>query len=233
VNYTIVDIGIATSYDFFFEVAWPNYHNFAIAPSIVTAINASLALWHVRDWRFRERHPDGSRNELNSFTEGLLKECPELGWLRDIAESGKHLVLHRSPDSVKARAMSTQQHGAGLGMGPISSAPVGSLVTELVIDVGDTTHNLHGVMLPVLTYWLGKVLPYHVEACLASDSLPKRAESMLDWCRERLGAESVRRQRWALLQGADARHFIQRFAFYERSDAADFMRDFPEARPSP
>jgi hypothetical protein len=225
-RYTQVDIGIRTSYDFFFEVAWPNYHNFVTAPSIATAVNASMALWHMRDWRFRERQPDGSHPELTRYTNCALEKCPELGWLRDIAESGKHLVLHRSSASVKTRAMSAQQHGTGLGMGPISSAPIGSFVTELVIDVGGTTHNLHGVMLPVLTYWLGKVLPHDVEFSLAPDDLAERVESMIDWCRERLGDERTRKKKWTVLQGANAPHFIQRFAFLERDDAEAFKLRF-------
>jgi hypothetical protein len=49
---------------------------------------------------------------------------------------------------------------------------------------------------------------------------------MLDWCRERLGDERVRKWRWALLQGAKAPHYIQRLAFLEADDADAFRRHF-------
>ena len=52
------------------------------------------------------------------------------------------------------------------------------------------------------------------------------SESMLGWCRERLGDESVRKWRWALLQGANAPHYIQRLAFLEADDEAAFRCHF-------
>jgi hypothetical protein len=44
-NYTLVDIGIGSSYDFFFEVAWPNYREVGGNPSPISALNAAWPFW--------------------------------------------------------------------------------------------------------------------------------------------------------------------------------------------
>jgi hypothetical protein len=222
VDYTLVDIGIGTSYDFFFEVAWPNYYRFARERTRVTAINASWPLWHLREWYFWEQRPCGET--LKSFTQRVLTECPELGWLSDIADAGKHRVLHRP--AVKVRAVSARHLGGGIGTAAISSAPIGGFVSELVIDVGGTAHDLHGVIRAAVCYWLAKVLPYHVEFPLTPDDVAERGESMIDWCRERLGDERAEKKRWAVLQGANAPHFVQRLAFLELDDAKAFKLRF-------
>jgi len=109
---------------------------------------------------------------------------------------------------------------------PIGTTPVMASLTELLVDVGSATHDLSRVMDASFRYWLGKVLPHWVEFRLSSADLPDHSESMLDWCRERLGDERARKWRWALLQGANAPHYVQRFAFLQAIDAAAFKIRF-------
>jgi hypothetical protein len=105
---------------------------------------------------------------------------------------------------------------------------MGESKKEISIEVAGAAHDLRYAIGVVSLFWLGKVLPYHVKAPIAPDNL-ERSESMRDWCRARLGDERCPRLQWAELQSANAPDFIQLFAFYEGSDAADFRRDFPEA----
>jgi hypothetical protein len=88
----LVDIGISTSYDYFFEVARPNHEEFTRRPSPRTAVNAAWPYWHLHEWYFWEHKPAPN---LKQFEARVLRECSELGWLRDIAEAGKHYLLHR------------------------------------------------------------------------------------------------------------------------------------------
>jgi hypothetical protein len=226
-NYTLVDIGIGSSYDFFFEIAWPNYRDFGRNPSPITAVNASWPFWHLHEWYFWERHPTASDTDRRKFVnQVLMNDCPELGWLRDIAEAGKHFRLSRKSPPVRVRAISTREFGGPIGSAPIGSTPIAGSMMELLIDVGGATHDLPRVIGAVFEYWLGKILPHHVEFRLAQGELPERSESMLDWCRERLGDEMVRKWRWTLLQGANAPHYVQRLAFLEADDADAFRRHF-------
>ena len=83
------------------------------------------------------------------------------------------------------------------------------------------------LLLPALTYWLGKVLPCHVEMPVAPNSAAEHVESMLESCRGRLGTESATRWKWAVLRPANAPDYIQRIAFLQKDDAEDFRRRFP------
>jgi hypothetical protein len=75
-------------------------------------------------------------------------------------------------------------------------------------------------------YWLGKVLPHPVEVRLSPPNMPECSEIMLNWCRDRLGDEGVRKWRWTLLQGANEPHYVQRLAFLEADDANAFRCRF-------
>jgi hypothetical protein len=226
-SYTLVDIGIGSAYDFFFEVAWPNYQEFGRNPSPISAVNASWPFWHLHEWYFWERHPTAGDADRRKFVDQvLMKDCPELGWLRDIAEAGKHFRLSRKNPPVRVRAISTREFGGAIGSAPIGSTPIAGSMIELLVDVGGATHDLHHAIGAAFRYWLGKVLPTHVEVCFSPDELPERSESMLDWCRARMGHERVRKWRWALLQGANSPHYVQRLAFLEADDADAFRRHF-------
>jgi hypothetical protein len=122
--------------------------------------------------------------------------------------------------------------GGILGGAALGEAAIGETPTELSIEVAGAAHDLRYAIGVVSLFWIGKVLPYHVKARIAPENL-ERSESMRNWCRARLGDERCPRLKWAELETAKAPHCLQRFAFYEGSDAADFRRDFPEARPSP
>jgi hypothetical protein len=228
-NYTLVDIGIGSSYDFFFEVAWPNYREVGGNPPPISALNAAWPFWHLHEWYFWEHNPSASNDALRRYVDQvLLRDCPELGWLRDIAEAGKHFKLNRINPPVRVLAIWTrEEYGGEIGGAPIGVVPLGAgSGPELFVDVGNATHKLQRAMGAAFSYWLGKVLPHHVEVRFSPGDLPERSESMLNWCRDRMGDERVRKWRWALLQGANAPKYLQRLAFLKVDDADAFKRQF-------
>jgi hypothetical protein len=220
----LVDVGISSSYDFFFEVAWPNHQEVTRRPSPRSAINAAWPYWHLHEWYFWEHNPSASEKDRRLYIDNiLLRDCPELGWLRDIAEAGKHVRLNRTNPPVRVRGISTREEYSGaIGCAPIGVTPIGSGGRlELVVDVGGVTHKLQHVLGAAFRYWLGKVLPHHVEISLPDD----RSESMLDWCRAHLGDESAREWLWAYF-GNNPPSYSRRLIFLEENTADAFRRQF-------
>ena len=112
-SYTVVDIGLGTAYDFFFEIASPNHREFARNPSArLAALNAAWPLWHMCEWYVWDHHPREAeirRTRDAYIDQNLLPECRELGWLRDIAEAGKHFKLGRDRVTITVRAISSRE----------------------------------------------------------------------------------------------------------------------------
>jgi hypothetical protein len=237
-NCVLVDIGITTSYDFFFEVAWPNYREVGRNPSPISALNAAWSFWHLHEWYYWEHCSSASEEGRERYVHKvLLPDCPELCWLRDIAEAGKHFKLReKKKHPIRVRAISTREEFNGaLGSAPLGTVPIGAgSGPELFVDVDGRTCKLQQAMGAAFTYWLGKVLPHQVVIRFSPDDLPQRSERMLDWCRARMGDESVSKWRWTLLQGANAPDYVQRLNFLEADDADAFRRDFqvPIAAPA-
>jgi hypothetical protein len=84
--------------DYWREILVPSATDLATNPSPRTVFNAALAAWHLHEWVWHERHPGVSTRQngnFDIFQKRLLKSCPELGWLRDLADAGKHRGLDR------------------------------------------------------------------------------------------------------------------------------------------
>jgi hypothetical protein len=60
-------------------------------PSPLTAIQAAWPTWHVHEWVWHEKQK--SLGSLLAFRQLLLKDCPELGWVRDVTDASKHCGL--------------------------------------------------------------------------------------------------------------------------------------------
>lgn len=220
----VVEIGIASPYDFFCQIVQPNLNRFHSDPSLITAINAAWPLWHLCDWYYWQCHPSEDK-KFRTFAEERIDECSELGLFRDIANAAKHSRLTWSNPRVDAIAFRKYVRGA-LGTDALGAVALGGEVaTELSIDVAGVSHDLRFAIAVVSRFWLGKVLPHCVEAPIAPDNLA-RAESMRDWCRARLGDEGSPRWKWAELQSANAPHYIQRLAFLKADDKAAFRSHF-------
>jgi hypothetical protein len=220
----LVDLGIASAFDFFREVAWPNHVAFGRQPSSVAALNAVWAYWHLHEWHFWDHHPFTlNRDEHNRLLEESrrhrLSECPELEWLRDMAEAWKHRRLHRP--RVRIRSVSTHAMGGPLGTPPVATTQIGATMTRIVVDAEGATRDLEVVLEAVSLYWLGTLLPYHVAL---PPGPPELSERMLGWCRLKLGSEQQGRWKWVLLQAASPPHRSPRLAFRQKADAEAFER---------
>jgi hypothetical protein len=73
---------------------------FYATPSPRSVFQAAHSVWHFHDWVWHHRNPgqDSRGPAFDSYRSNLLDACPELGWLRDIADAGKHRGLGRSPE---------------------------------------------------------------------------------------------------------------------------------------
>ena len=95
---TYIDFGLNSVAEFWDRLIVPDVRTFIQEPSARAAFEVALSLWHLHDWVWHERHPDeenhGSR--FNAYRTWLLIACPELGWLRDVADAGKHRGFGRN-----------------------------------------------------------------------------------------------------------------------------------------
>jgi hypothetical protein len=97
---TYVDINLNSVEAYWGELVVPNAKQFQTDPSSRTLFNAATSVWHLHDWVWHDRNPgqDSHGSAFNSYRANLLVACPELGWLRDIADAGKHRGLGRLPE---------------------------------------------------------------------------------------------------------------------------------------
>jgi hypothetical protein len=223
----LVDIGISTAYDYFFELARPNHDHFIQQPSITTMLNAAWAYWHLHEWYFWDHNPVATNTDLDNFRATLLDACPELGWLRDIAEAGKHFRLNRRKQHITVKAISTHQHG-GYGDAAVGELAFGETSTTLVAELDDARHDIRGVMHKAFLYWLGMLLPHIVEIRLMPDSVGEMSKCMLEWCRTHLGVEADRKWKWVFIQSAAPPHYIQKIAFLEAVSSDAFRQWWTE-----
>jgi hypothetical protein len=61
-------------------------------------MEASIPAWHVIEWIWHEQHPgeDTQHNDkYQKFQSEIVGDCPELDWVRDVADASKHCGLGR------------------------------------------------------------------------------------------------------------------------------------------
>jgi hypothetical protein len=97
---TYIDINLNSIEQYWGELVVPNAQAFQSEPSPRTLFNVASSVWHLHDWVWHDRNPgiDSRGLAFDAYRMNLLGACPELGWLRDIADAGKHRGLGRLPD---------------------------------------------------------------------------------------------------------------------------------------
>jgi hypothetical protein len=97
---TYIDINLNSVEDYWAQLVVPDVKEFRATPSPSTVFHAAHSAWHLHDWVWHDRNPGQDSHGLafNSYRSKLLTACPELGWLRDIADAGKHRGLGRLPE---------------------------------------------------------------------------------------------------------------------------------------
>jgi hypothetical protein len=148
---TYVDIGLNSIDEYWNELVVPSVGEFNAEPSARSAFRAALSVWHLHDWVWHERNPDqiSGGPQFDAYRKDLIAACPELAWLRDIADAGKHRGLGRYSVEVKGAAPglmpghSMTMTGVGGGIRPIFTI---TLNDESRQDVGATLKK-------VVDYW--------------------------------------------------------------------------------
>jgi hypothetical protein len=154
-----IDFGYRSVEQYWIEAVLPSFEEFKLAPDRASAIKASIRAWHILEWLWHERQPS---QPLDDFRANILKACPELAWLRDVVEGGKHRVLKRSDVTVKGVlppwvkvlgafntfAFNTMTYGGRVVTGPLS----------IELDAG-TTQSFSDVLSRVIDYWRDNYFP--------------------------------------------------------------------------
>jgi hypothetical protein len=135
-----IDFGFTSAREFWDEVVLPAYECFKANPSRGSAIIASFPAWHIQDWIWHEKHlGEDTRNNANytRFQDKLFNDCPELPWIRDVADAGKRRGLGRS--TLKVREVKNTW--------PLNTTP-------LTIKLSDgTEHDFTDSLSRVIEYW--------------------------------------------------------------------------------
>ena len=158
-----VDFGFTSSRQFWAEIVVPAYEKFKVEADRANAIYASVTSWHVHEWIWHEQHPgEDTRNnsEYSAFQNNLFSDCPELAWIRDVADAGKHRGLGR-PAEVQRVASGTRWVGSWgeASWGEVSWGG-GEVAGALAITLTDgSTHGFAEVLSHVLDYWRAKYFP--------------------------------------------------------------------------
>jgi hypothetical protein len=127
-----IDFGYTSAAEFWSEVVLSAYERFKEHHNRQNAIDVSVHAWQVHEWIWHENNPgeDTRGNaDYTKFKENLLKSCPELAWIRDVADAGKHRGLGRS--DVEVRRVATEKRVIGsYGTAAYGKVPYGAARTE-------------------------------------------------------------------------------------------------------
>jgi hypothetical protein len=141
-----VDFGFTSAEEFWTEVVLPAYECFKAEPTRGKAIMACFPAWHIQDWIWHQQHPGEdthNNNDYRQFQHQLYANCPELQWIRDVADAGKHRGLGRQ--SVEVREVKSAW--------ALNATP-------LTMTLGDgTQHAFADVLDCVIQFWRAKYFP--------------------------------------------------------------------------
>lgn len=93
-----VDFGYVGAIERWEDSGLPAFQRFQAEPNRRNAVDACLHAWHIHEWLWHQENPGGdTRNNANyrDFVDGLVMECEQLGWVRDVADASKHRRLGR------------------------------------------------------------------------------------------------------------------------------------------
>jgi hypothetical protein len=154
-----IDFGYTSARQFWSEVALPAYERFKAEPNRQNGIHASVPAWHVQEWIWCERHPGTeTRNnpDFSKFRAQLICDCPELEWIRNVAEAAKHRNLGNPPPKVQRVASQTyiiRRQFQGRTLRKVWATP-------LTITLDDnSTKNFADVLSRVIDYWQVEYFP--------------------------------------------------------------------------
>src|ERR1700730_6553646 len=93
-----IDIGLSDAKDYWNKIVIPASDEFQRHPSARTGMASESSIWHIHEWVWYDKHPHvktwGSK-AYQAFCAKITTECPELNWLHDVTNIGKHRALIR------------------------------------------------------------------------------------------------------------------------------------------
>lgn len=143
-------LGILNSYNYWDEIAFPNWITFTGLPTPRNALNLAYSLWHLLDWiRLDKRHAFIGQS-LGDVHAHFVKECPMLGVIHDITTFGKHAKLSRPKGEVVGT--NAEFMGAVLYFGP--GGPRSEHSSKFTVSLSDGGElDLRDVFEQVIGYW--------------------------------------------------------------------------------
>ena len=128
----------------------PSVEAFRSVASTSSVFQAALSVWHLHDWVWHERNPgrDSRGSAFNVYRSELLAACPELGWLRDVADAGKRRGSGRLPEVQGAQP----QMRGGSGLMLVGVGGGATCVFFLVLNDG-SKQNVDAVLRAAIEFW--------------------------------------------------------------------------------
>jgi hypothetical protein len=178
-----IDFGYDSAEQFWTEVVQPAYERFVSTPNRQHAMEASIPAWHVIEWIWHEQHPgvDTQHNDkYQNFQSEIVGDCPELDWVRDVADASKHCGLGRlkgAPEEIlrvkrKARG-SGPYNTCAYNTKPLNSS---DFTVTLTIFFKDGTERQFGDVLKiVIDYWKKKYFTTEKTMSAAPGHMPDHA----------------------------------------------------------
>lgn len=91
-----IDIGLSSVEEYWNRIVTPSVRAFRATPSAISTLDAALSIWHLVDWAWHENKGKKVRRDLKRYRGHIMKACPEMAWLGDIADARKHRGLDRA-----------------------------------------------------------------------------------------------------------------------------------------
>jgi hypothetical protein len=148
---TYIDINLNSVEQYWGELVIPNAQAFQGAPSSRTLFNAAHSVWHLHDWVWHDRNPgkDSRGPIFDTYRMNMLGTCPELGWLRDIADAGKHRGLGRLPEVKGAEPQNVGGFAGGLLLG----MPTGMVFKFFLVLNDGSKQAVDDVLRTAIEFW--------------------------------------------------------------------------------
>jgi hypothetical protein len=150
---TYIDFGLNSVEEAWGQWVVPNVQAYRRAPSASSVANAAIPLWHLHDWVWHEQYPgQNSRGaKFDAYRDDLLKRCPQLGWLRDVADASKHRGLGRQTEVKGA-----EPHHVLSALYAATGVPFSELTFFLVLNDG-SIQNMNAVLRNAVDFWLDEL----------------------------------------------------------------------------
>ena len=143
-------LGVLNSYNYWDELAFPNWITFTQNPSARNAFNLAYTLWHVLDWIRLDRRHGFSGASMEDIRDFFERDFPMLGVIHDVATLGKHAKVTRPRGGVVGITASIT--GAVMYFGP--GGPRSEHPSEFTVTFSDgSTMSLFEVFKGAVEYW--------------------------------------------------------------------------------